>query len=61
MMDELIKEEFRDCTVLCIAHRLDMALEFDKVVVLGGGEVLEMGPPGELVEERGEFWRLLGR
>ncbi|TLD27952.1 canalicular multispecific organic anion transporter 2 [Venturia nashicola] len=59
MMDQLIKEEFQNCTVICIAHRLGMAREFDLVVVLGGGEVLEMGKPEELEERRGEFWRLL--
>lgn len=58
-MNVLMREEFKDCTVICIAHRFEMALEFDLVVVLGRGEIVEMGPPEVLVEERGEFWKLL--
>lgn len=58
-MNELIREEFKDCTVICIAHRLEMSLEFDLVVVLGKGQIVEMGRPGVLVEERGEFWKLV--
>ncbi|QDS76097.1 hypothetical protein FKW77_006285 [Venturia effusa] len=59
LMNRLVREEFAGRTVLCISHRLDMALEFDLVVVLEEGGVVEMGEPGVLVEERGEFWRLL--
>lgn len=58
MMNQLIKDEFRDCTVIYIAHRLEMAREFDAIIVLGGGEVVEMGTPGELIASRGAFWEL---
>src|SRR5919202_554089 len=54
----------RGRTVLAIAHRLSTIMEFDRVVVLQDGEILEDGPPGELRGGSGPFgrmWRLQQR
>ncbi|KAL4905043.1 hypothetical protein BDW74DRAFT_167827 [Aspergillus multicolor] len=37
------------CTLIVIAHRLSTIADFDTVVVLDRGEVVEMGAPGELM------------
>ncbi|CAG8961703.1 hypothetical protein HYFRA_00006243 [Hymenoscyphus fraxineus] len=58
-MYDLIHEEFRDCTVISIAHRLDRVLEYDQVVVLSHGRCIENGAPGDLLEKQGEFWKLV--
>lgn len=59
-MYKLIEDEFRDCTVINVAHRLHVASEvFDLAVVLSGGVCVEVGPPKALLEARGEFWRLM--
>ena len=44
-----IKEKFHDCTVLMIAHRLNTIIDFEKMLVLQDGEVVEFGPTEELL------------
>ena len=51
--------QFRNKTVITIAHRINTILDSDRVVVLEKGEVVECGSPRELVERRGVFWRLV--
>jgi ATP-binding cassette subfamily B protein len=45
--------------VLTVAHRLSTAREADRVVVLERGEVVEEGPPEELVRRGGRFAALV--
>ncbi|MCE4628430.1 MAG: ABC transporter ATP-binding protein/permease [Desulfurococcales archaeon] len=45
-------------TSIIIAHRLAVTRLADKVVVLEGGRIVEEGPPRELLERRGAFYRL---
>ena len=43
-------------TTITIAHRLATIMDYDKILVLGNGEVLEFGSPSELLQlEDGEF------
>lgn len=60
LMQRLIREEFSDCTVLTVAHRLDTIMDSDRVLVLDAGRVVEMGPPQELLKNEGAFWGLRG-
>lgn len=48
-MQELIREEFREHTILSVAHRLDTVIDFDRVIVLDHGCVVEDGNPKELM------------
>lgn len=41
-----------------ISHRLSSATTADKIVVLGSGRIVETGSHGELMEKRGEYFRL---
>jgi len=50
---ELIKAEFRNYTVVAVSHRLEKIMEFDKVVVMDCGEIVEMGRPVELATKMG--------
>ena len=46
-------------TVLIIAHRMRTVENADKIVVLAGGTVAEMGSPEELMRENGAFTRMV--
>merc|ERR1719198_2101572 len=50
-IQKLIKESFKDCTMIVVAHRLQTIIESDKVLVLNSGEVQEFGAPSELLED----------
>lgn len=38
-----------------VAHRLETIIDYDLVLVLGHGKVLEFGPPAELIAQGGSF------
>lgn len=53
VMQEIIREEFRDYTVVAVSHRLEMIMDFDRVVVMDTGKVVEVGNPIALAGEDG--------
>jgi ABC-type multidrug transport system fused ATPase/permease subunit len=50
-----IRTEFLDCTIICIAHRLRTIIDYDKVLVLDEGKLVEFGPPFDLIKSGGVF------
>ncbi|KAI5953784.1 hypothetical protein KGF57_003993 [Candida theae] len=54
-IQDTISSEFRHCTVLCIAHRLKTILNYDRVLVMDKGEIVEKGDPWKLYQEKGTF------
>ncbi|SMY26987.1 unnamed protein product [Zymoseptoria tritici ST99CH_1A5] len=58
LISELIRSEFRDCTVITIAHRVDTILSSDVVIFMDNAQVVGFGPPQRLLEENASF-RLL--
>jgi len=53
IMQETIKTEFKDYTVVAVSHRLDMIMDFDRVVVMDKGEIVEVGNPTALAAQGG--------
>lgn len=52
-----IVEEFGDCTILCIAHRLKTILNYDRILVLEKGEVAEFDTPWTLFSQEDSIFR----
>ena len=53
VIQEIIRAEFEDYTVIAVSHRLNTIMDFDKVVVMDSGEVVEVGSPAVLAREVG--------
>jgi ABC-type multidrug transport system fused ATPase/permease subunit len=45
VMQDIIKTEFEDYTVIAVSHRLHMIMGFDRVVVMDTGKIVEVGNP----------------
>ena len=54
-IQEVIRDKFNDSTVLTIAHRLNTIMNYDKVLVLDGGRVVEFDKPDVLIRNGGLF------
>ena len=54
-IQQAISQLVKDKTVLIIAHRMRTVENADKIVVLSGGTVAEIGTPEELVKQNGTF------
>ena len=57
-IQEVLATEFKDCTIITIAHRLETVLDYDKIIVLQNGSLVEEGTPDELLQAKGEFYEM---
>lgn len=51
LIQKTIREQFADCTVLTIAHRLNTILDSHRVLVLDAGVVAEFDAPKRLLDD----------
>uniref|UniRef100_A0A6M2DRX2 ABC-type glutathione-S-conjugate transporter n=1 Tax=Xenopsylla cheopis TaxID=163159 RepID=A0A6M2DRX2_XENCH len=52
LIQTTIKTEFKDCTILTIAHRLNTIMDSDRVIVLDKGQISEFAPPQDLLQNK---------
>jgi ABC-type multidrug transport system fused ATPase/permease subunit len=57
LIQRSIREEFTDSTLIVIAHRLSTIADFDRILVLGEGRVVEYGEPSVLMAKEGGVFR----
>jgi ATP-binding cassette subfamily B protein len=57
-IQESIENLVRDRTTLVVAHRLSTIRNADKIAVIGNGGLEEFGTYDELMEKKGEFYKL---
>ncbi|KAI0489887.1 ABC transporter [Xylaria cf. heliscus] len=62
-IQEVLRKELNehggDRTLVTIAHRLKTIIDYDRVVVMSAGSVLEVGSPKELYEAKGQFYDMM--
>jgi ATP-binding cassette, subfamily B, bacterial len=58
---EALSRLMRGRTVIAIAHRLATLRNFDRVVMLQGGRIIDDGPPDVLVKGKGPYRELVAR
>ncbi|PIC15235.1 hypothetical protein B9Z55_022288 [Caenorhabditis nigoni] len=59
LIQKTIREQFKECTVLTIAHRLNTVLDSDRLLVLDKGRVAEFDTPKNLLaNQEGIFYSM---
>ena len=58
-IQEAIGRLIKGRTTFAIAHRLSTLRNADRLIVLDGGQIAEMGTHAELMEKKGEFFKLV--
>jgi ABC-type multidrug transport system fused ATPase/permease subunit len=56
LLQDAVATSFPGATVIAIAHRLETVIDYDRILVVGDGKMLEYGSPVELLSnEDGHF------
>uniref|UniRef100_A0A336KSQ1 ABC-type glutathione-S-conjugate transporter n=1 Tax=Culicoides sonorensis TaxID=179676 RepID=A0A336KSQ1_CULSO len=56
LIQRTIRTEFKECTILTIAHRLNTIMDSDRVIVLDHGEIKEFAPPQDLLKNKNSMF-----
>ena len=55
LIQATIRKEFKDSSVLTIAHRLNTIMDYDRIMVLDKGELREFNTPDNLLQVNIEY------
>ena len=58
IIQQIIQEKFRDCTVLAIAHRINTILHSNRIMILDKGQLIEFDTPENLRKHSSVFCSL---
>lgn len=61
MIQQVIRSQFKDRTIIMIAHRLDTLLDFDKIAMLDQGSLVEFDSPRNLLKRANGYFFALYR
>ena len=51
-----MNSNFKDSTILTIAHRIKTIINYDKILVLEKGKILEFDSPKNLLENKNSYF-----
>ncbi|CAF4915112.1 unnamed protein product [Pieris macdunnoughi] len=57
LIQSAIRDHFKACTVITVAHRLNTVVDSDKILVLDAGHVMEFDHPHILLQNRKGYFR----
>lgn len=61
MVQQVIRSQFKDRTVIMVAHRLNTLLDFDKIAMLDQGALVEYDTPRNLMRNVNGHFAMLYR
>ncbi|GAA0154293.1 ATP-binding cassette [Lithospermum erythrorhizon] len=59
ILQKIIREEFSDCTVITVAHRVPTVIDSHMVIVLSFGKLVEYDEPSNLMQRDSAFSKLV--
>nr|GEX49465.1 ABC transporter C family member 12-like [Tanacetum cinerariifolium] len=59
LIQKTIRKEFKSCTMLIIAHRLNTIIDCNRILVLENGQILEYDTPQRLISREGAFMKMV--
>ncbi|KAL8043325.1 hypothetical protein ABFX02_09G113300 [Erythranthe guttata] len=59
ILQKIIRQEFAECTVITVAHRVPTVIDSDMVMLLSYGKVVEYDEPLKLMETESSFSKLV--
>uniref|UniRef100_A0A7N0TJ04 ABC-type xenobiotic transporter n=1 Tax=Kalanchoe fedtschenkoi TaxID=63787 RepID=A0A7N0TJ04_KALFE len=59
ILQKVIRQEFVNCTVITVAHRVPTVIDSDKVMVLSYGKLMEYDEPSNLMNRNSYFAKLV--
>ncbi|XP_070149139.1 ATP-binding cassette sub-family C member 4-like isoform X2 [Polyergus mexicanus] len=57
LIQDTIRKNFKDCTVITIAHRLNTIIDSDRIIVMENGCIVEFGSPYELLHKPDGYFK----
>ncbi|CAI5757028.1 unnamed protein product [Candida verbasci] len=61
IIQETLRSEFKDKTIITIAHRIDTIMDSDKILVLDKGKVAEFDTPQNLLKDKSSIFYSLSK
>lgn len=61
LIQKTIREEFNQCTIVTIAHRLNTILDYDKILVMDKGYLAEYDSPANLLQDEDSIFYSLAK
>ena len=59
LIQKSLEKSLKDSTVITIAHRIKTIINYDRIIVLQSGELIEQGSPRQLINsKKGTFYEL---
>ena len=52
LIQDTIRSEFKECTIITIAHRINTIIDYNRIMVLDQGHLVEFDSPRNLMEQR---------
>ncbi len=61
LIQETIRKEFSESTIVTIAHRLNTIIDYDRVIVMNGGEIAEFSTPQALLTDSNSIFHSMAK